>query len=66
VFVEIQRRGAVDDAEMARVFNLGIGMVLVVAPDDVARTRAVLEDSGYAAAEIGHLVADGTRQVRFA
>ena len=30
IFAEIQRLGDVDDDEMARVFNLGIGMVLVV------------------------------------
>ena len=30
VFGEIRRLGDVDDAEMARAFNLGIGMVLVV------------------------------------
>ena len=30
VFGEIRRLGDVDEAEMARVFNLGIGMVLVV------------------------------------
>ncbi len=35
VFAEIQRLGDIDDDEMARVFNLGIGMVLVVAPDAV-------------------------------
>ena len=29
IFAEIQRLGAVDDDEMARVFNLGLGMVLV-------------------------------------
>jgi phosphoribosylformylglycinamidine cyclo-ligase len=64
VFVEIQRRGEIDDAEMARVFNLGIGMVLVMPPDDVARARTLLEETGYAAVEIGTLVA-GNRQVRF-
>ena len=36
VFGEIRRLGDVDDAEMARVFNLGIGMVLVV---DAGRRR---------------------------
>ena len=35
IFAEIQRLGDVDDDEMARVFNLGLGMVLVVAPDGV-------------------------------
>lgn len=35
IFTEIARLGRVDDVEMARVFNLGIGMVLVVAPGGV-------------------------------
>ena len=37
IFDEIRRLGDVDDGEMARVFNLGIGMVLVV--DAAARPR---------------------------
>jgi phosphoribosylformylglycinamidine cyclo-ligase len=64
VFAEIQRRGAIDDAEMARVFNLGLGMVVVVPPDDVARTLAVLRERGHAGVEVGRVVAGGTRQVR--
>jgi phosphoribosylformylglycinamidine cyclo-ligase len=64
VFAEIQRRGSVEDAEMARVFNLGIGMVVVVPPDDVSRTLSLLSAAGHAATEIGHLVAGGTREVR--
>jgi phosphoribosylformylglycinamidine cyclo-ligase len=41
VFIELQREGAISDDEMARTFNLGIGMVLVVDPgaaDDVVAT----------------------------
>ena len=34
IFAEIQRLGDVTDDEMAKVFNLGIGMILVVPPDD--------------------------------
>jgi phosphoribosylformylglycinamidine cyclo-ligase len=55
VFGEIQRRGGVDDEEMARVFNLGLGMVVVVPPDDVGRTLALLAESGVGAAEVGVL-----------
>ncbi len=36
VFKLIQDRGNVDAAEMYRVFNMGIGMVLICAPDDVS------------------------------
>ncbi|HEY7948970.1 MAG TPA: phosphoribosylformylglycinamidine cyclo-ligase [Acidimicrobiales bacterium] len=40
IFSEIQRLGDVDDDEMARVFNLGIGMVLVVGADGTAGVDA--------------------------
>lgn len=35
IFSEISRLGGVTEGEMARVFNLGLGMVLVVAPAEV-------------------------------
>jgi phosphoribosylformylglycinamidine cyclo-ligase len=66
VFAEIQRRGGIDDAEMARVFNLGLGMVIVVPPDDVARTLSLLRDRGHAAVEVGRIVAGGSRRVHLA
>jgi phosphoribosylformylglycinamidine cyclo-ligase len=65
VFGEIQRLGGIDDGEMARVFNLGIGMVVVVPPDDVARTVALLADAGHGAVQIGEAVDGGSGQVRF-
>jgi len=51
IFAEIQRRGEVPDDEMARVFNLGIGMVAVVAAADAARAVDVLDDA-YVVGEI--------------
>jgi phosphoribosylformylglycinamidine cyclo-ligase len=56
VFTEIQRRGEVADEEMARAFNLGLGMVVVVPPGDAGRTLALLRGAGHAAAEVGRLV----------
>jgi phosphoribosylformylglycinamidine cyclo-ligase len=66
VFAEIQRLGDVSDAEMARVFNLGLGMVVVLPPDDVGRALGVLRDAGHAATEVGRLVASAGegREVR--
>jgi phosphoribosylformylglycinamidine cyclo-ligase len=63
VFGEIRRLGDVDEAEMARAFNLGIGMVLVV--DAAAAGRAVdaLGAAGCPAVVIGH-VAEGTGRVQ--
>jgi phosphoribosylformylglycinamidine cyclo-ligase len=46
VFAEIQRRGQVADDEMLKVFNMGIGMVVVVPPEDTTRALAVLADAG--------------------
>jgi phosphoribosylformylglycinamidine cyclo-ligase len=62
IFAEIARAG-VADGEMLRVFNLGIGMVLAVAPDAVATTMATLAPFGHDAVVIGHLEA-GHHQVR--
>ncbi len=56
--------GPVADEEMAAVFNLGIGMVAVVSPDDVERALAALSTHGHAPVVIGEIVA-GHRQVKF-
>lgn len=45
VFGAIQRGGEVADAEMYRVFNMGIGFVLVVSPDDADVVVGSLNDS---------------------
>jgi len=42
VFGLIAQRGRVDRAEMERTFNMGVGMVAVVGPEDVDRALAVL------------------------
>jgi phosphoribosylformylglycinamidine cyclo-ligase len=62
IFAEIQAAGAVADVEMARVFNLGIGMVLVVPPASADAAVEGLRRSGHEAGPIGHLVA-GTGRV---
>jgi len=43
VFDWLQREGAVADAEMWRTFNCGVGFVLVVPQDGLARIEAALE-----------------------
>jgi len=64
IFGEIQRLGDVSDDEMRKVFNLGIGMVVVVAQDEVHRTLDILRTEGHRATEIGQVV-PGHGQVRF-
>src|SRR4051794_28252926 len=53
IFGEIQRLGAIDDPEMARVFNLGIGMIVVVPASDAFKAIDVLRSQGHRATEIG-------------
>jgi phosphoribosylformylglycinamidine cyclo-ligase len=55
IFGEIRRLGAVEDEEMARVFNLGLGMIVVVAPDSVAPALAALEGAGRRAGVVGRV-----------
>ncbi|MFM8598078.1 MAG: phosphoribosylformylglycinamidine cyclo-ligase [Mycobacterium sp.] len=42
IFGLIAQRGRVEPAEMERTFNMGVGMVAVVAPEDTDRALAVL------------------------
>ena len=49
---------------MAKVFNLGIGMVAVVRPVDAQRTHDVLRSHGVASIDIGEIV-PGEGDVRF-
>jgi phosphoribosylformylglycinamidine cyclo-ligase len=55
IFGEIKRLGDIADEEMGRVFNLGIGMVVVVASDDAHRALDILRTNGHRAVEIGEI-----------
>jgi len=57
LFRWLQAEGRVSDAEMWRVFNCGIGMVIVLGREHVARARALLEAEGERVYEIGRIEA---------
>jgi len=57
LFQMIQKGGSVPDEEMYRTFNMGIGMVLVVAPGDLHDVEHSLERRGETAFVIGSVVA---------
>ena len=69
IFGEIQRLGRIEDAEMDRVFNRGVGMALVVSAGSAAAAVEVLVGAGVPAAVIGSVVAGdggaGAAVVRF-
>ena len=55
VFAWLQEHGKVDAAEMARTFNCGIGMVVIVAKDHAATATAQLQAAGENVFTIGEI-----------
>lgn len=62
IFRELETMGGIDPDEMARVFNLGVGMVLVVPPADAEGVLSALASHNTPAWIIGEL-ARGTGRV---
>jgi phosphoribosylformylglycinamidine cyclo-ligase len=52
-------RGGVDPDEMRATFNLGLGLVVAVAPEAAPRALAVCADAGEQATVVGEVVAGG-------
>ena len=55
IFMEIQRKGNVDELEMRRVFNLGIGYCVVVPANRMELTMDIIRDEGIECWEIGEV-----------
>jgi len=62
IFSEIQTLGSIDEGEMLRVFNMGIGMVLVTPPNSTDRVLEELNKEKKPAYVIGEIV-EGSGQV---
>ncbi|MDA0802954.1 MAG: phosphoribosylformylglycinamidine cyclo-ligase [Planctomycetota bacterium] len=65
IFHFLQRHGGVDTQEMFRVFNMGIGYVIIVRPDFASAVRARLKRMGEKVWRIG-TVEKGSGEVRLA
>ena len=57
IFNWLQKNGNIDEMEMHRTFNCGIGMVVVVAPGDAKATLDSLAAEGVEAFDVGSIVA---------
>ena len=53
IFSWLQRHGNVSDGEMHRVFNCGVGMVVIVAPEVADAAMEILHSTGETAWTIG-------------
>lgn len=58
VFGWLAEVGGLDQAELVRTFNCGIGMIAVVAPEDADRVAAALSATGEKVVRFGEMVAD--------
>ena len=45
IFKYLQEKGNIDEAEMYNIFNMGVGMALVVNKEDVEKTLSLLDDA---------------------
>jgi phosphoribosylformylglycinamidine cyclo-ligase len=66
IFKWLQRSGAVPWEDMLRTFNMGIGLILVVARDDADAVRGALRDAGEPDAVVIGEIAAGHEYVRYA
>lgn len=62
IFAAIQRLGNVERAEMYKVFNMGVGMILILDPTVLERVRADLTARGTTCWELGRVI-EGKREV---
>jgi len=62
IFHALQDMGNIDDVEMYRTFNMGIGMVVICSSHDAGAIRRSIEQKGMRTFEIGS-VTEGTRRV---
>jgi phosphoribosylformylglycinamidine cyclo-ligase len=65
LFQHLQQLGNVDQDEMFRTFNMGVGLILVVPADKVKRARSLLERASEKYCVLGRIV-KGDRRVIYA
>ncbi len=64
LFRHLARAGGVEESEMYRTFNMGIGMIAAVRPDRLAELAAILDRRGERHWSIGSIVA-GEKKVAY-
>jgi phosphoribosylformylglycinamidine cyclo-ligase len=62
IFSAIRKKARLDDRQMYRTFNMGIGMALVLAKGDVDRAKDILRKYGFSSFVIGEVI-KGNREV---
>ncbi len=63
VFQWLQQESGINDAEMLKTFNCGIGMVVVCSADAADELQAHLEQCGESVSRLGHITDDASQEV---
>lgn len=53
IFNLLQEKGNIPEHDMFNTFNMGIGMAMIISPEDVEKTISILKESGVDAYQIG-------------
>jgi phosphoribosylformylglycinamidine cyclo-ligase len=64
IFEHLRKLGNIEQAEMMRTFNMGIGMLLVVSPKKFKRVQSILERIGEKVHVVGRIT-KGDRKVQY-
>lgn len=65
IFDVLKKYGNLDSMEMYEIFNMGIGMVLSVAPENIAVVETLLKETDEAYYKIGEVIPLGETAVEF-
>ena len=57
IFRWLQSEGQVTNEEMWRTFNCGIGLIIIIAPENAAKAKTLLQESGETVFHIGEIQA---------
>ena len=56
IFDLIAKTGKIDERDMFNTFNMGVGMSVVVSPEDADRALAILQENGVDAYAVGEII----------
>ena len=63
IFDMIAKTGNISEHDMFNTFNMGVGMTVIVSPEDEQKSLSVLKDNGIAAYPIGKIVSSDQKIV---
>ena len=63
IFRLLQKTGGISEHDMFNTFNMGVGMCVIVAPEDADRAMEILRSQGEQVTVIGEVVSRGESEI---